>query len=162
MSAIPRYLATKTAIQCMLLAMLLGSLSAGAAAGKLSDGVVKRTVGFADLDLTRRAGAAALYARIESAAGQVCAPLDDHRVLASIPHARRCKEQAIASAVADVNAQPVGAGHVGSLYVSADKKKSFCVYDGPSPEAIRRTASRSKLPVGRITEVCVLDPYFYK
>lgn len=47
-------------------------------------------------------------------------------------------------------------------YVSADRKKTFCVYDGPSPEAIRRTASRNKLPVERITEVRVLDPYFYK
>jgi hypothetical protein len=47
-------------------------------------------------------------------------------------------------------------------YVSMDKKKTFCVYDGPSPEAIRRTAGRSKLPVERITEVRVLDPYFYK
>jgi hypothetical protein len=47
-------------------------------------------------------------------------------------------------------------------YVSVDKKKTFCVYDGPSPEAIRRTAGRSKLPVGQITEVRVLDPYFYK
>jgi hypothetical protein len=47
-------------------------------------------------------------------------------------------------------------------YVSMDKKKTFCVYDGPSPESIRRTAGRSKLPVGRITEVRVLDPYFYK
>jgi hypothetical protein len=47
-------------------------------------------------------------------------------------------------------------------YVSADKKKTFCIYDGPSPEAIRRTAARSKLPVGHITEVSVLNPYFYK
>jgi hypothetical protein len=47
-------------------------------------------------------------------------------------------------------------------YVSTDKKKTFCVYDGPSPEAIRRTASRNKLPVERITEVRILDPYFYK
>lgn len=35
-------------------------------------------------------------------------------------------------------------------YVSADKKKAFCVYDAPSPEAIRRAAARSKLPVERI------------
>ena len=47
-------------------------------------------------------------------------------------------------------------------YVSADRKKTFCVYDGPSPEAIRRTATRNKLPVQRITEVRVLDPYLYK
>jgi hypothetical protein len=47
-------------------------------------------------------------------------------------------------------------------YVSADKKKTFCIYDAPAPEAIRVTASRCKLPVQRITEVRVLDPYFYK
>jgi hypothetical protein len=47
-------------------------------------------------------------------------------------------------------------------YVSADKKKTFCVYDAPAPEAIRHAASRNKLPVQRITEVRVLDPYFYK
>jgi hypothetical protein len=47
-------------------------------------------------------------------------------------------------------------------YVSIDKKKSFCIYDAPSPEAIRRTAARSRLPVDHITEVRVLDPYFYK
>lgn len=47
-------------------------------------------------------------------------------------------------------------------YVSTDKKKTFCVYEAPSPEAIRRTASLNKLPVQSITEVRVLDPYFYK
>jgi len=47
-------------------------------------------------------------------------------------------------------------------YVSADKQKTFCIYDAPSPEAIRRTATRNGLPVERITEVRVLDPYFYK
>jgi hypothetical protein len=46
-------------------------------------------------------------------------------------------------------------------YVSADKKRTFCIYDGPSPEAIRRAAGRNKLPIDRITEVQVLDPYFY-
>ena len=46
-------------------------------------------------------------------------------------------------------------------YVSNDKKKSFCVYDGPSPEAIRATAKSNSLPANRITEVRVLDPYFY-
>ena len=46
-------------------------------------------------------------------------------------------------------------------YVSPDNRKSYCVYDGPSPEAIRRTANRNNLPVTRISEVRVLDPYFY-
>jgi hypothetical protein len=46
-------------------------------------------------------------------------------------------------------------------YVSTDKRASFCVYDAPSPEAIRETAAANDLPVNRITEVRVLDPYFY-
>lgn len=46
-------------------------------------------------------------------------------------------------------------------YVSADKQTTFCVYDAPTPEAIRRTATRNELPVDQITEVRVLDPYFY-
>jgi hypothetical protein len=48
-----------------------------------------------------------------------------------------------------------------SSYVSGDGTKSFCIYDAPCPEAIRTTAARSCLPVERITQVSVLDPYFY-
>ncbi len=46
-------------------------------------------------------------------------------------------------------------------YVSDDKSKSFCIYDAPSPEAVRRAARRNNLPIDKITEVRVLDPYFY-
>jgi hypothetical protein len=46
-------------------------------------------------------------------------------------------------------------------YVSGDKTRTFCVYDAPTPEAIRQVARRNELPVGNITEVSVLDPYFY-
>lgn len=45
-------------------------------------------------------------------------------------------------------------------YVSQDKTKTFCIYDGPSPQAIRDVATANGLPVDRITEVRVLDPYF--
>jgi len=47
-------------------------------------------------------------------------------------------------------------------YVSEDKKKTFCIYDAPSANAIRKAAKQNKLPVDKITEVSVLDPYFYK
>ena len=47
-------------------------------------------------------------------------------------------------------------------YVSDDKRRTFCVYDAPSPEAIRKANGRNDLPVDRITPVQVLDPYFYK
>jgi hypothetical protein len=46
-------------------------------------------------------------------------------------------------------------------YVSVDKRRTYCVYDGPSPEAIRRAANRNKLPIHKITQVSILDPYFY-
>ena len=46
-------------------------------------------------------------------------------------------------------------------YVSADKRTTFCIYDAPTPEAIRKTATRNELPVDQITQVRVLDPYFY-
>ena len=45
-------------------------------------------------------------------------------------------------------------------YVTPDKKRTFCIYDGPTPEAIRKVAGQTKLPVDKITEVRVLDPYF--
>lgn len=47
-------------------------------------------------------------------------------------------------------------------YVTSDKKKTFDIYDAPSPEAIRTAARRNNLPVDRITPVSVLDPYFYQ
>jgi hypothetical protein len=46
-------------------------------------------------------------------------------------------------------------------YVSPDRTRTFCIYDGPSPQSIRRAAEANGLPVDSITEVRVLDPYFY-
>jgi hypothetical protein len=46
-------------------------------------------------------------------------------------------------------------------YVAPDRQKSYCIYNAPTPEAVRRVAQRNGLPVDRITEVRVLDPYFY-
>lgn len=47
-------------------------------------------------------------------------------------------------------------------YVTMDHKKTFCIYDAPSPDAIRKSAKKNGLPIDNITEVSVLDPYFYK
>jgi hypothetical protein len=47
-------------------------------------------------------------------------------------------------------------------YVSEDKRQTFCVYDAPDPESIRRVAGDNGLPIDRITQVTVLDPYFYR
>jgi N-acetyl-gamma-glutamylphosphate reductase len=66
--------------------------------------------------------------------------------------------KAVASVVATNAEQGVTWVH---SYVSDDHAKTFCVYDGPSPEAIRQVAERNGLPVDAITQVRVLDPYFY-
>ena len=54
-----------------------------------------------------------------------------------------------------------GERDLGRLVRSEDKTHTFCIYDAPSPEAIRKTAAHNELPVDRITQVAVLDPYFY-
>lgn len=46
-------------------------------------------------------------------------------------------------------------------YVTADKRQTFCIYDGPSSDAIRQAAEKNGLPVDKVTEVRVLDPYFH-
>jgi UrcA family protein len=93
----------KSAIRWTLLAVFLGSLSAVAAAGNWRDVTLTHRVSFADLDLTRGPGVAVLYARIRSAAQQVCEPVDARQVQA-LTISRHCAKQAIARAVRDVNA----------------------------------------------------------
>ena len=45
-------------------------------------------------------------------------------------------------------------------FVTPDRCRSFCIVDSPSPEAIRIASQATALPVDRITEVRVFDPYF--
>jgi hypothetical protein len=48
-----------------------------------------------------------------------------------------------------------------TTYVTTDRSRSFCIYDGPDPESIRKVAGLNGLPVDTVTPVRVLDPYFY-
>jgi hypothetical protein len=48
-----------------------------------------------------------------------------------------------------------------SSFVSEDKTRMFCIYEARSREAVRKAALRNALPVDQITQVRVLDPYFY-
>ena len=44
-------------------------------------------------------------------------------------------------------------------YANADKTKTFCIYEGPSEQAIRDVASANKIPVDYIVEIpVVLSP----
>ena len=38
-------------------------------------------------------------------------------------------------------------------FLSADKRKTYCLYEAPSPEAIRRAAAKAGLPADVIVEV---------
>lgn len=38
-------------------------------------------------------------------------------------------------------------------YVNADKTKTFCIYEAPNMQAIRKAAALSKLPIDSITEI---------
>jgi UrcA family protein len=90
------------AIRYSLLAALAALSAAAAPTIALSDELPQRSVRFADLDLSQSAGAAVLYVRIKTAAAQVC---DQHAVrsLGAFISTRRCVDQAIARAVAEVN-----------------------------------------------------------
>ena len=43
-------------------------------------------------------------------------------------------------------------------FLSADKRKTFCLYEASSPEAIYEAARRANLPADVITEVTELRP----
>jgi len=75
-----------------------------------------------------------------------------------LPLAPNAEGQAIAQTVIAGNAEH-GVTWVHS-YVTPDKVHTYCIYDGPSPEAVRSAAARNGLPINTVTEVRVLDPYF--
>lgn len=44
-------------------------------------------------------------------------------------------------------------------YANADKTKTYCIYEGPNEDAIRKAAAANKIPVDSIMEVPVtLEP----
>lgn len=46
-------------------------------------------------------------------------------------------------------------------YVTPEHQKSYCICDAPTPEAVRRAARRNRLPIDRIVEIQVLEPYSF-
>lgn len=40
-------------------------------------------------------------------------------------------------------------------YATADKTKTFCIYEGPSAQAVRKAAALNHLPVDRVIEIPV-------
>jgi Protein of unknown function (DUF4242) len=60
-----------------------------------------------------------------------------------------------------VSGSTEGGASWASWFLSENNTRAFCVPVGPSLEAIRKTAAHNDLPVDQITQVRVLDPYFY-
>ena len=115
-------------MKSLVLAALLiaASQAAGAAdAADLSGEFAQQVVRYAELDLTRPAGVAILYKRINTAAFEVCEP-DGVWAVATVPSVRRCVDAAVARAVADVNAPALTDYHVGrtTRHLSADASQT--------------------------------------
>lgn len=73
--------------------------------------VKSQTVSFADLDLSKPAGAQTLYKRIQKAARHVCGPIDKYTYVTPWKAFRECYEEAIAAAVAQVDRPSLTALH---------------------------------------------------
>jgi len=43
-------------------------------------------------------------------------------------------------------------------FLSADKKKSYCLYESPNPDAIRAAAVRAGVPADVVVEVSEINP----
>jgi hypothetical protein len=46
-------------------------------------------------------------------------------------------------------------------YIVPGMNKSYCIYNAPNPEAVRRAAIRNGIPVDRIIDVLLLAPYMF-
>jgi hypothetical protein len=46
-------------------------------------------------------------------------------------------------------------------FLSADKKKTYCLYEAPDPEAIREAARRANIPADVIIEVSEMRPEMF-
>lgn len=103
----------RTVISCLLfVAAAMGTVAASAAECEIADGVRRCHVHYADLDLSRNPGAVTLYARIRSAARDVCEPIVESTSFESVTRTRQCMTQAIEHAVADVNAPALTSYHL--------------------------------------------------
>ena len=87
-------------------AIALCTLQATARAS--DDGLPTQKVSYADLDISKPAGAKVLYGRIVAAARHVCA-LDGTRDFGSMQWVNRCTDRAIDKAVQDVGAPALSA-----------------------------------------------------
>ena len=92
--------------------LLAGALSVAHAGSPSADTVPTRVVSYGDLNISTDAGALALYQRLATAARKVC-PLEDSRDLVRIASINRCRTDAVARAVHDINSPRLAAVYAG-------------------------------------------------
>jgi hypothetical protein len=46
-------------------------------------------------------------------------------------------------------------------FLSSDHKKSYCLYEAPTPEAMREAAKRANIPADAIVEVLEIRPQMF-
>jgi UrcA family protein len=101
-----RDLNRKLMIPCGFLLMSWISTGASAAVPASAGELPTYHVNYADLNLGNPAGARRLFARIQSAARQVCQPVVDHTAFRfAQARDKSCMDKAIAEAVADVHSR---------------------------------------------------------
>jgi UrcA family protein len=88
-------------------------LANGASAGEPQK--VSKIVSYADLDLSKPAGAQALYNRIKRAAREVCGSADYYKNVSPPKAWRECVDTAVADAVAEVDRPSLTALHQEAL-----------------------------------------------
>jgi UrcA family protein len=99
-------LVTRAGIAALALSTCLVAYSASA-----EPKVKAQTVSYADLDLSKSAGAQTLYKRIKAAARHVCGPVDNYTFVTPSRAFRKCYDQALADAVAQIDRPSLTALH---------------------------------------------------
>lgn len=80
----------------------------------------------------------------------------NHRYVVERTFPKGALEGLDATAKAKVNQNNAKYGVSWELsYANADKTKTYCIYDGPNEDAIRKAAAANNIPVDSITEVPV-------
>ena len=97
---------TRAGIAVLAVCTCLASFNASA-----DPGVKQVSVSYADLDLSKSAGAQTLYKRIKAAARRVCGPVDNYTFVTPSKSFRQCYEKAIADAVGQVDRPSLTALH---------------------------------------------------
>jgi UrcA family protein len=107
---------------CIVLSIFVAAqllASAASADPKRSDQVCSAVVGFGELDLSKPAGADALYKRIRTAAATVC-NVNQSRESERIARSRACFKNAVDNAVAQVNHPRLSSLHERALGNQSD------------------------------------------